>query len=118
MSESADSGNDSDNFNAPDNENSSDDMFTERELMGKENYGVDPLDTFDNAFFQDDFSRWCKFSSQFYFHDDPVIISPIIFAETKAVKMDVTYLSTGLADEIASCDRIYWIIWNCFHLEK
>ncbi len=102
-------------------EYSSDDSYTEGGLVGKRNNHLDPLDTLDNEFFLGQiFFSWREFSpfAKFFSEDHGSVISPMAFAETKGVKMDVTGLHSLSADDVDSCDRMYWIIWNCFHLEK
>ncbi len=97
-----------------------DDSYKEGSLMEKGNNGVDPLDTLDNVFFEGHFfSRWCEFSpcAEYFSEDDgPCVISSMVFGEVKGVKMDVTDLDSY--HHIDSCDKMFWIIQNCLHLEK
>jgi hypothetical protein len=100
----------------------SDNMYSEGSLVEQGNDGVDPLDTLDNALFNgQNFSRWCQFSTstKFYSEDDcSEVISPMVLAEAKTVKMNVSDLDSLFADDVDSCDRMYWIVRNCFHLKK
>ncbi len=100
----------------------SDNMYSEGSLVEQGNDGVDPLDTLDNALFNgQNFSRWCQFSTstKFYSEDDcSEVISPMVLAEAKTVKMNVSDLDSLSADDVDSCDRMYWIVRNCFHLKK
>ncbi len=102
-------------------EHSSDDGYIEGELVEKKNNNLDPLDILYNEFFVGQiFSSWCEFSpcADIFSDNHDSVISPMVFAETKEVKIDFTRLNSLSADDVDSCDRMYWIIRNCFHLEK
>jgi len=100
---------------------SSDDSYIVGALVEKGNDGVDPLDTLDNALFEGQlFSMWCDFTPAMKFYSDnvPSVISPMVFAVDKTVKLEISKLETSLASHVDSCERMYWIMRNCFNLEK
>ncbi len=95
------------NENFSDEENDAADSYNNGGLVARGNNGVDPLDTLDNALFKGQlFSMWCEFTTamQFYSDSDPSVISPMIFAQGKTVKLEISKLQTSLESHVDSCE--------------